>query len=401
MRLLAILLFAATLSAQDRTVIESIAIEIPSGIPDRILVSETRLTAGNAYTADEIRQAVHRIRRLPFVYTATYRLEPGDAPGASRLVLTVAPSKRFNTTLDLMYQGEERFNFGIITPNAAYRTFLGASSFDVTLGAFSVTNGGGDFRNLTLQYSGYDLFGTRAAVQLALAKAVASDERPDLSPTVRIAVPLTQVQSIVGNYNSFRQENTFNFGIQDIPVTSSFERAIAELLWVYETTDDPLFTLRGTTLAAGPRAILIEAISPRVDGTIVSAIERDERQIGLTFNGQHFFPFGEKFALRAAADGFGARQRSETRVFDRESRSSTVETQLFFGAVRNFGPFFGPDESGGTPGRHRLEGGVAYRYRRASDDAGTFTEQDPGVTLAYVYRHPRFFFRLTGIYYGL
>ena len=395
------LLGIPSLAAQDRMVIETIEVEHPAGIPDRIILSEARLTAGEAYSEEEVRQAVHRIRRLPFVFLAAYRLEPGTDASSRRLIFTVKPGYRFNMSLDLLYQHEEDFDYGIIAPSLAYRTFLGNSNFEAGVGSSSFTDGGGDFRNFTLRYSGYDLFGTGTVVQLALARTLSRDARIELSPTARVVFPLTQVQSIVGNFTTTREEFDREFGIARTRVTTAIRRTDADILWTRDTTDDPYFTLRGTSLLAGPRLMQFEVDSPLVTGnpSTITPSQRRQRRFGLAYAGSHFLPLGQKSTIRMTVDGFAGQDRTKSLTARFVSSKTLIETRVFATAARNFGPFFGPDDSPGTPGRHRLEAGLAYQLRASDDDDQDATEHDYGFTAGYTYRHPRFFFRFSTIYY--
>ncbi|HEX6178845.1 MAG TPA: hypothetical protein VF057_10840, partial [Thermoanaerobaculia bacterium] len=134
-RLFVLLALAVPLSAQQPIVIEGIEVQHPSGIPDRIIVSESRLTPGRSYTEEEITQATYRVRRLPFVFRASYRLEQGSSPGAQKLVFIITPLKRFNMTFDLGYERREDFDFITFVPNFGHRTFAGTSVFEIAAGA--------------------------------------------------------------------------------------------------------------------------------------------------------------------------------------------------------------------------------------------------------------------------
>ena len=396
-----LLLSASSLSAQEKILIEDIVVEHPAGIPDRIITSETRLTEGSSYTKEEIRQAIYRVRRLAFVTGAMFRLEPGATPGGQRLVIVVAPTKRFNMSLDLMYRREEEFHFGFIAPNAGYRVFFGNSSFDATIGIASVTQGGGDFSNFIMRYSGYDLFGTRASVELSVTRTLESrDLTSAIAPGLRVVVPINRLQSIVGTYNRIEEERTINFGITRVPGIVTFERAVAELLWSRDTTDDPHFALTGSALTAGPRLILVDTLNP----IFIRNPERIEyrsgsdNQYGAAFAANRFFQMSEKSAIVATVTGSGAQERRV--AGDVETRSDRFESEGSVVAALNVGPFFKASEYLGYPGRHRFQAGVAARYFSSQSDLFTSSDTLYGATAAYIYRHPRMFFRFTANYYA-
>jgi hypothetical protein len=63
-------------------------------VPARIIVAETLLHEGKEYSEDEVRNAVARLNRLPFLASADYALQNGA------LVINVTEVKRFSFLVD-------------------------------------------------------------------------------------------------------------------------------------------------------------------------------------------------------------------------------------------------------------------------------------------------------------
>ena len=70
-------------------VIETITVEGVGGSSAKIVVSETLLVPGGAYTEAQLREALHRVERLPFVVEGDFSLRRGSERGRFELVITV------------------------------------------------------------------------------------------------------------------------------------------------------------------------------------------------------------------------------------------------------------------------------------------------------------------------
>jgi hypothetical protein len=379
-------------------VIRSIEIEKPTGIPDRIIVSETRLEAGRSYSEEEIRQAVYRIRRLPFVDRATYRLIEAES-GSYRLMLTVRPTHRFTANLDLSATFDQRISEGILQPDVNFRHFFG----DANLGSIDVGTtghsggGGGNPLNIALNYTGYDLFAKRVVVEASLSKQVAfGGPSGSLAPSIRVVFPLTQLQSIVGSYVRTGEAHETNFSTLSAKI--SIDGRIGQLFWTRDTTDDPFFALRGTSVEAGVRSSTLEGHFPFFTLKPLQVGIADENLIetGVRATATHFVPLWTRAAVYGTAQLDSFRTRDEFPTFTR--RSKTLEATGDLVAAYNFGPPPGMPES--AAGRIRIEGGLAYRTSRTQANGRSINDNATGFTAAYVYRHPWARVRISVIYYG-
>src|SRR3954469_2979572 len=78
-----------------RFLIEKITVAGPKAAAANIVRAETLLRTGESYTEDELRQAVYRVHRLPFVLDASFSLRKGSRRGAYELLIEVAPARWF------------------------------------------------------------------------------------------------------------------------------------------------------------------------------------------------------------------------------------------------------------------------------------------------------------------
>lgn len=78
-----------------RFLIEKITVEGPKAAAVNIVRAETLLRAGESYTEDQLRQAVYRVHRLPFVLDASFSLRKGSRRGAYELLIEVEPARWF------------------------------------------------------------------------------------------------------------------------------------------------------------------------------------------------------------------------------------------------------------------------------------------------------------------
>ncbi|HEX2225310.1 MAG TPA: hypothetical protein VHN15_14010, partial [Thermoanaerobaculia bacterium] len=138
-----------------------------------ILLEESLLEAGQTYSERELRDAIYRIRRLPFVLSADFSLRRGTERGTYELVIAVQETTRF-------FFGHEGTFFVIADRSAAealgYRAEallevkvtaglrLFAGSRGVVFGAVSENTG------VHAGYTRYGLLGSRAVVNLVGSK---------------------------------------------------------------------------------------------------------------------------------------------------------------------------------------------------------------------------------------
>lgn len=377
--------------------VRTIEIQHPSGIPDDILLSETRLDPGRSYDHDAIEQAVYRLRRLPFVFSANWRLV-GD-----RLVIVVVPMHRFDFAVEGGVDRNDRFTRGTIEPRVGYRTFVGNGVVDASIGTVDASGGATDFGNVTLAYTAYDLFGKRIVAGLALSEHIATDDAHyDLQPSLRFVVPLTRLQSIVGTATHNGEKRDLLFGSPALPAQMRINSTSGELFWNLDTTDDPYFARTGVRLDAGARY-------GRVDNEFPSFFSKPTPHIvpfkqsaatgGPLFRANGFLPLGRSGALAGSAEAYSTHSG---KTFSGRPETSVENTAtLALSYVINFQR--PPEDPSDLPytGRHRLEVGGVYDYARlAIRDHPSSQNDRAGARLAYAYRNTWGTVRITVSFFG-
>lgn len=277
-RLLLLLLAAAAPAAAEvtRFPIETISIQGTHFASVSVMLAESHLVAGHSYTESELHDGVLRINRLPFVLHTDVRLEKGSARGAYVLVITVEETKPLFISL-----GEIRRELSAEVPvldsraelvgfrkeivrSTSDRGTLGGRIFVGSKGLLtaSITRQGVD--HYSLGYTQYNLFGTNASVAV-LADYVPRDYSipAQFGPSPRVtaadqvdaqlivAVPLFGNNALRGGID--HSPEVFHFGgAPGVPLRSTIVgNDHLQLLWVYDSTTDPIFPTNGTYADAG------------------------------------------------------------------------------------------------------------------------------------------------------
>lgn len=257
----ALWLVAASAMAQEpeRFLIETITV---SGVGREaargIVVAESLLEEGESYSEDELRKAVYRVKRLPFVVEADFSLKKGSERGAYELVITVEETKPvfFEGNLEGAVIPSDQRRFYDDSVEWEHGETLGARLFTGSSGlAFATVSRGGD---LQVGYTQYDLFGTGSFASLGVSTDVDKEEFQGDShiAALTVGVPLSVSQSLRANLAW--AESSFE-GLEGEEFTSEGRRAGLE--WRYDTTDDPLLPSRGVRATAGVERAWLEQTS--------------------------------------------------------------------------------------------------------------------------------------------
>ncbi|MFY9824916.1 MAG: hypothetical protein WAM82_26295 [Thermoanaerobaculia bacterium] len=266
-----------------RFLIETISVEGPKEAAATIVKAETLLRPGESYTERELRLAIYRVHRLPFVLDASFALRKGSRRGAYELVISVQPARwfffdhwirafTFEHPLDLedeTFRGDRTsVSIGGV---AGARIFVGRSG--ELFGAFDSRDG------LQLGFTQYDLFhrGILASIGVSRELCCVTEVLPlALDPTFSswtfdasrklsagLSIPLGGRQSIQISLSDRRGEPDSHRGVlEGTPdgvnqlFSGSGELAYqrAEGKWVYDTSDDPFLPTRGLSVSAGVEA---------------------------------------------------------------------------------------------------------------------------------------------------
>lgn len=237
-------------------VIEKIVVSGVRHASEGIVVSESLLVVGRAYSEAQLRAALQRVERLPFVVTADFSLRRGSERGRFELVVTVVETRPVfvGGIFGAEWSGGAAYSNGwavIANPDLGARVFFGQSSeLSATFGGFgAVSDGGGDLGNgsFNLAYRHHDLF-SRHVVGTLSAGVSSASTRPI---SAEVAVPATAT-SVVG-LRLTRSTTKFDVEPREFfPYTSSRRRTDynAGVSWNRDTTDDPFAPRRGSRLRA-------------------------------------------------------------------------------------------------------------------------------------------------------
>ncbi len=278
-------LSTARLSAQDdpRFLIETIIVtghRRPATV--RIVVAESRLKVGESYGENELREAIYRIRRLPFVVDADFALHRGSRRGAYELAITIEQTTPVFLSYDLEGLSALEDSNGHRTLHAVDSGSLGVREF-VGAGGLAFASIDKDAKSYTAGYTQYDPFGRGSFVSLSV---LGSRDGHDLAPMLSVGTPLSGNQSLRADLSWERSD----FSAEGF--TTRTDLRDVELSWIYDTTDDPLFPSRGLRLTAGP--FYQSANTETREGLLPSG---SERIVGLDASAARYWPLSARQSL--------------------------------------------------------------------------------------------------------
>lgn len=250
-----VLLFLATAAAaQDppRFLIERIAVEgVERETAREIVVSESLLQEGRTYSEQELREAVYRVKRLPFVVDADMALRKGSERGAYELVISVEMAKPLAFSLDVFGFGtdedspfrDERFDWGA-SGTVGARKFIGARGllFGSVQGFEGISG-----QVVQLGYTHYGLFRSGGYATVALSSGVGEEyASDDLQTSLQVGIPITGNHALRTTFAWSRYEDELRF--TEPRGELRFEAWAGQLEWIYDTTDDPIVPTEGLKL---------------------------------------------------------------------------------------------------------------------------------------------------------
>lgn len=312
----------AATAAPTTFFIESFAVEGARHASADLIVAESLLEAGRAYSETDLRHAVYRIKRLPFILDARFALRKGSERGAYVLVITVEETHRlfFGTDVSASWDSD-LLVFGTGTVGGRY--FVGADG--VAFGAVDGSVG-------EIGYTHYNLFGRRIFAGVAYSRqssccdGLRFDNFPD-SPVPSSgsarqtfdaqAVRLDLGFPLAGNHTLrlgiTRSESDAHASFQpgDPFVVASVSDSnvhglSADLQWIYDSTDDPVEPHQGRVASAGVTATRIrdrDVVHIAGEPEITDASTRETRDVGIAGNLNQYWPLSPRntLGLQAAA----------------------------------------------------------------------------------------------------
>lgn len=242
---------AAQPPAPQRIHVQSIVVEgFLSGAAREIVAAQSLLRPGHEYTEREIREAVYRVKRLPFVLDAELSLREGSEPGSQEVRIQVEPYRAFFAASEVAgtwngdaRSGEDRTDW-TGTATAGGRWFLGPRG--LAFGSIEGLDGEG-LESGQVGYTQYGLFGRGASVTFALRGSLNQPDFEFKDGTLAVEVPIAGNHSVRADADWFRSEND-GFDLRN----RSDAKSLA-LSWIYDSTDDPLFPRAGSRVQGTTR----------------------------------------------------------------------------------------------------------------------------------------------------
>ncbi len=222
------------LDAPVRFLIETITVEgVERPATREIVEQESGVAPGTEVDEDQLRQAIYRIRRLPFVIDADFSLQKGSERGRFELVILIESASSFFADLS----AGAAWNSGEISDQNGDLDWFGAVGARRFVGARGYAFGSIDrFRNLQVGYTQFHIFGSGSYLTAGVGTNL-EDDSAGYTLSLSAGKPLTAEQAL-------RFEARYSGGFDAGSGQS------ASLEWLYNTTDDPLLPTRGETLSA-------------------------------------------------------------------------------------------------------------------------------------------------------
>jgi hypothetical protein len=216
----------------------------------QIVLTESLLQPGRSYTEQELREAVFRVKRLPFIVDATLTLGKGSERGAYELRIEIEAAKPVAYALEAAgvgstprFPGDDRFDGGA-TGTVGVRRFVGARGllFASAQGFDSSALGS----HLQVGYTRYGLFGRAGGFgTVALASTVGGElDADDLESSVQVGIPLAGNHALRGGVVWTHFEASFPGFVEGI-VEQRRDTLSGNLAWLYDRTDHPLVPTEG------------------------------------------------------------------------------------------------------------------------------------------------------------
>jgi outer membrane protein assembly factor BamA len=389
----------ASLRAQEgdpaeRFLIEKITVE---GVQRRsaraIVAAETRLREGETYTEAALRQAIYRVKRLPFVLDAEMSLRRGSTRGAYELVVTVEPTRpvfflaQTNGSIlsedDAPFLADRDRFFYSSSATAGVRQFLGARGLVFA----SVDKSEGFAPSYRAGYTLYNLAGSGgyASVGSSWTRDDDFNDFESLTGNAELGFPLSANQSLRSSVFWARGDGRIEQNVGEaLEITSRSESWGVDLDWRYDTTDDPVFPSQGDKVTGGVaysegRTRITTSIGD-LEAAFVETSTDSTFALGLS--GIRHIRLTPRQSVALGADGF-------RREYDAEPRSPFASTGFWRAGVegRHSLSLWGFEKTERL-GDLRLESALFLSHSRASVPAA----EDPsatsaGLTTAVVFRN--------------
>ncbi|HYO77897.1 MAG TPA: hypothetical protein VE010_15675 [Thermoanaerobaculia bacterium] len=344
---------AASALAQDapaQFLIERIEVREVKRVTSDVIVAESRLREGEAYSEAELSDAAARLSRLPFLLSADFALEKGSERGRHVLVITVAETKPFFYLLDIRPILSDRSSEGQLDLDFSDRIggdqegVVGARWFVGRRGAFHAGLFTRDDRHEFTQdytaavigYTQYDILGTRAFATITLKRALLDVPVSDVvSPQLVVGIPVSPKQTVTLTYDETRFDG-------DLRVVNgaSFQRYSGERLvsarWSYNTTNHPFLPTRGTVVSVTPGMAWRDNVNFGVvaggpaDEPILGPVAFHTNSFGVSVDMARYFELSEQSSVSVGAEaGWGQiDERNSGLMFESDRNPTFAAAQI-------------------------------------------------------------------------
>ena len=379
---------AAAQEAPARFLIERIVVEgLEREAARQIVLAESLLEPGRSYTEADLRGAVHRVNRLPFVVDADMALRRGSERGSYELVITVEAARPFFYGVDLVggyAGGRTELRLGPETGRGAtvgMRKFVGSRGVlfgNAQAASWSSFDGRA---YLQLGYTRHGVFAGSGFATVAVTSSFAEQsDYGELQASLEAGLPIGGDHALRGGLSYTRVEDTVGFFPVGITETreDSWE---ARLAWIRDSTDDPLAPTQGSrfTLAGeyDDRRRDPERGEPALDPSLLATL--DSNQLLLRLEGRAYRPLTARQTLGVI--GYAWYTSETVRQVSLDDVEDLVGAELLHATSLRGDP--------GERGDLRLEAGLGLQ--RLHQDQQRFDGQDEFlnalVRASLVFRH--------------
>ncbi len=293
---------AAQTPDPPRFLLESIVVEgVQRDAVREIVAAESLLQPGREYSEQELREAVYRIKRLPFVLDAEFALRKGGERGSYQLVITVEETRLvffsadaggvYDGDYDNDFPGEERVDWGA-SVTAGGRWFVGSQG--LVFGSVQGFDGVGP-TGAQMGYTRYNLFGRGGFASVALSTDISDETDGDMYVgSISTGIPIVGNHSLRANLNWFKSNDELS--------GSSFrnESGTLGLAWIYDTTDDPLFPASGVRAVGGAQYGEDES---EFEDPFFGDFRRSSRSFGAHLGGTRYWALTHRQSVSADIGG--------------------------------------------------------------------------------------------------
>ncbi|MFQ5524671.1 MAG: hypothetical protein ACE5GX_00285 [Thermoanaerobaculia bacterium] len=294
--------------------IEKITVEAPRLSPE-IVLSESLLREGRTYTEDDLREAVHRINRLPFVLLAEFSLRKGSERGRFELVIQIYETRRWFFQVGGEWELNDPLGTDPFDPRVGgllddrigdttdeVRSLVGRrfavgrrgllfASFGTEDGAFAVG------------YQRYNLWNRNILLSVSVG---GEDEFGDvifsgdtLAARVQLGIPIkgNHALRLLAATRDSEVVSAQRFGLE-------VRETEAEVAWIFNSLDDPVLPREGTLYEVGLAWTDERDTQFLLIGNTIRRFDFSEERTGVFGSAGRHFPLGQRQSISASLRGF-------------------------------------------------------------------------------------------------